>query len=336
MDSFNEKYGNTDFGTLVEIAATLSSQTEPETAGPMLKATAKASPSAASSSAASPSAASLLKELKKQRFLREQEETEAGAEEQEWEEDWEEEEWEWDQEVDQAWEEEGETAPANVQVRPAQRQSAQQQPAQQQPAQQQPAQQQQQQQQQAPLSEEEAAAAADGLRLYRVMEAAVRARAAEDASEEAAAAYHMTESQAAVQHNVKWRDRGPRGPDAPQHWRGQSWRQTSGRYSTRGGSRQAEFATIYRAKAKGKGSEAKGKGSEAKGKGSEGKSKGPEGKGKGPDGQGKDPGGKSKGKGSGGKSKNKNPQSKGKTGARSVAGPYPPPHQRLMYLLSQL
>ena len=221
--------------------------------------------------------------------------------------------------MDQAWEEEGETAPANVQVRPAQRQSAQQQPAQQQPAQQQPAQQQ---QQQAPLSEEEAAAAADGLRLYRVMEAAVRARAAEDASEEAAAAYHMTESQAAVQHNVKWRDRGPRGPDAPQHWRGQSWRQTSGRYSTRGGSRQAEFATIYRAK--------------AKGKGSEGKSKGPEGQGKGPDGQGKDPGGKSKGKGSGGKSKNKNPQSKGKTGARSVAGPYPPPHQRLMYLLSQL
>ena len=42
MDSFNEKYGNTDFGTLVEIAATLSSQTEPETAGPILKATAKA------------------------------------------------------------------------------------------------------------------------------------------------------------------------------------------------------------------------------------------------------------------------------------------------------
>ena len=64
MDSFNEKYGNTDFETLVEIAANLSSQTEPETAVPMLKATAKASPSAASSSAASPSAASLLKELK--------------------------------------------------------------------------------------------------------------------------------------------------------------------------------------------------------------------------------------------------------------------------------
>ena len=58
-------------------------------------------------------------------------------------------------------------------------------------------------------------------------------------------AYMAAENKEAVDNGIKWRDRGPRGEGAPDFWKGQKWRASSGRYSTRGGQRQKEFAAIH-------------------------------------------------------------------------------------------
>lgn len=107
-------------------------------------------------------------------------------------------------------------------------------------------------------SREEQEAAAAALRLYRAAEQALRGAAAEDAAlnaQNSAAAhicYTVAEARGAREHEVKWRNRGPRGENAPSVWRGQRWREGSARYSSRGGARQAEFAALFRKKGKGK------------------------------------------------------------------------------------
>jgi len=107
-------------------------------------------------------------------------------------------------------------------------------------------------------------AKAQALALYRAAEAAIREAAmqGEGVDEQTRAAYMATETQVAKEHSIKWRDRGPRGEDAPQYFKGQKKRESSGRYSTRGGTRQAEFAAVY---AKGKGKGKKGGGKDSKG-----------------------------------------------------------------------
>ena len=85
------------------------------------------------------------------------------------------------------------------------------------------------------------------------------------------AAYSVSEWTLAKEGDVHWYDRGPRGEDAPEFWRGQK-RRASGRYSTRGGDpdKNAWYAEKARAKSKGKdgskGSKGKAKGSTDKGK----------------------------------------------------------------------
>ena len=75
------------------------------------------------------------------------------------------------------------------------------------------------------------------------------------------AAYSVAESTLAQEGNIHWYDRGPRGEDAPEFWRGQK-RRASGRYSTRGGdpAKNAWYAEKARAKSKGKAKGSKGKG----------------------------------------------------------------------------
>jgi hypothetical protein len=74
--------------------------------------------------------------------------------------------------------------------------------------------------------------------LYRAAEQCIRQAAAEDANTNPAAAefgYNMAEASMARQNSIKWRERGPRGPDAPMFFKGQKWRESSQRFSSRGG-----------------------------------------------------------------------------------------------------
>ncbi len=58
-----------------------------------------------------------------------------------------------------------------------------------------------------------------------------------------------TESVMAVEGSIPWRERGPRGQDAPSTWRGQKWREGSQRYASRGGDpvKNAAFAAAAHA-----------------------------------------------------------------------------------------
>ena len=84
------------------------------------------------------------------------------------------------------------------------------------------------------------------------------------------AAYSVAESTLAQEGMIHWYDRGPRGEDAPEFWRGQK-RRASGRYSTRGGNpeKNAWYAEKAMAKSKrkdrSKGNKGKAKGSKDKG-----------------------------------------------------------------------
>ena len=144
-------------------------------------------------------------------------------------------------------------------------------------------------------SQEEREAAEAALRLYRAAEGALRGAAAEDTSRNplnegaAAIAYTVSEARTAKEAGVKWRDRGPRGENAPSVWRGQRWRENSSRYSSRGGKRKEEFALLFRNKGKGndgcKGKDKEGGSDKGKGGGSDkggssnkGKEKGRKGK----------------------------------------------------------
>lgn len=77
------------------------------------------------------------------------------------------------------------------------------------------------------------AAQALALSLYNAAQAAICEGAS--GSEAQQQAYDAAEGVLAAQYSVPWQERGPRGPQAPQTWRGQQWRQGSQRYSTRGG-----------------------------------------------------------------------------------------------------
>ena len=73
----------------------------------------------------------------------------------------------------------------------------------------------------------------------------IRQAAAEDANADPGAAefgYTMAEASMARQNNIKWRDRGPRGPDAPMIFKGQKWREGSQRFSSRGGKNKEWYA----------------------------------------------------------------------------------------------
>ena len=109
------------------------------------------------------------------------------------------------------------------------------------------------------------------LHLYRAAEAAVALAAASTDTP----AYSAAEAQIAREYGTRWQDRGPRGDTAPMTWRGQQWRQNSGRYGTRGGDPErnrffAEQATKRKQREEGKQDKGRGK-SKVKGKG---KSKG--------------------------------------------------------------
>ena len=93
----------------------------------------------------------------------------------------------------------------------------------------------------------EAEAKAAALASYRAAESAIREAAMNGQDVDAATrlAYMAAENQAATRESIKWRDRGPRGEGAPAFFKGQKWRASSQRYSSRGGTRQAEFAAIH-------------------------------------------------------------------------------------------
>ena len=60
------------------------------------------------------------------------------------------------------------------------------------------------------------------------------------------------EAAAAIELNVKWRDRGPPKPDDPsEKWRGQAWRESSGRWANRGGVAREWYTAFYKAKKQG-------------------------------------------------------------------------------------
>ena len=100
--------------------------------------------------------------------------------------------------------------------------------------------------------EEEAKAAEEAARAaavasYRAAERAIREAVSDgqDIDEATRRGYLAAENHAAVKDGIKWRDRGPRGEGAPKFFKGQKWRESSQRYSTRGGHRQKEFADIF-------------------------------------------------------------------------------------------
>ena len=119
-----------------------------------------------------------------------------------------------------------------------------------------------------------AEAKARALAVYRMAEQMVRQAAAADAARigenVSAKAYASAEATFAHEGQIRWQDRGPRGDDAPEHWRGQK-RRPGGRYANRGGDPErnawyAAKAAAAKAKAKGKGKDkcGTGKGSKSK------------------------------------------------------------------------
>ena len=63
-------------------------------------------------------------------------------------------------------------------------------------------------------------------------------------------AYLAQERQLAAQHQLKWRERGPRNEDGTsdqQSFRGQRWRAGSQRYANRGGKKKVFWAEYHRA-----------------------------------------------------------------------------------------
>lgn len=68
-------------------------------------------------------------------------------------------------------------------------------------------------------------------------------------------ACNVAEAQFASEFDIRWQDRGPRGSDAPSSWKGQKWREGSGRYANRGGNPEKNkwYAEQAKLKAKGKG-----------------------------------------------------------------------------------
>lgn len=89
-------------------------------------------------------------------------------------------------------------------------------------------------------TEEEAVASA--LKRYKAAEAAIRAASSVGFEEDRA--YKAVETELAIKHNVKWRDRGPKDSDV-KSWRGNRWRETSKRFSNRGGKSREHFAAKY-------------------------------------------------------------------------------------------
>ena len=115
-----------------------------------------------------------------------------------------------------------------------------------------------------------AQAKAKALRLYRAAQDSCRQAAKADGERSgdpkiSEICSNVAEAQFASEFDIRWQDRGPRGSDAPSSWRGQSWRESSGRYGNRGGNPEKNkwYAEQARLKAKGKGKskdEQKGKG----------------------------------------------------------------------------
>jgi hypothetical protein len=126
---------------------------------------------------------------------------------------------------------------------------------------------------QPPLESSAEAAQALALSLYNAAQAAICEGAS--GSEAQQQAYNAAEGVLAAQYSVPWQERGPRGPQAPQTWRGQQWRQGSQRYSTRGGNPEKNAFFAEQAK-KRKAAQLKGS---SKGK-SAGSTSGEQGKGK--------------------------------------------------------
>ena len=60
-----------------------------------------------------------------------------------------------------------------------------------------------------------------------------------------------TESEVAWKMELKWRERGPPGKKGDT-WRGQEFRESSGRYANRGGKAKDWYTAFYKAKAQGK------------------------------------------------------------------------------------
>lgn len=89
-------------------------------------------------------------------------------------------------------------------------------------------------------TEEEAIAFA--LKRYRAAEAAIRAINSDDFEEDAA--YKAVETELAIKHDVKWRDRGPKDSGLTS-WRGNRWRETTKRFANRGGKSREHFAAKY-------------------------------------------------------------------------------------------
>ena len=100
------------------------------------------------------------------------------------------------------------------------------------------------------LTEEATAnAKARALALYKAAQQEISHGAS--GSPEDKKAYDAVEHSLALEHHVRWQDRGPRGENAPQVWHGQRWRKqlhsekgSTGRFGNRGGdpAKNAHFA----------------------------------------------------------------------------------------------
>ena len=91
------------------------------------------------------------------------------------------------------------------------------------------------------------------LLLYRTAEKVIKGASDRNSAvpgnnDNASHAYIVAEAAVAEQGNIKWRERGPRGPDKPQEWRGQQWRESSQRYANRGGKNSEFWANHFREK----------------------------------------------------------------------------------------
>ena len=115
---------------------------------------------------------------------------------------------------------------------------------------------------QAPPAEEAdiAQVKAKALRLYRAAHDSCREAAKADGERSgdpkvSDICCNVAEAQFASEFDIRWQDRGPRGSDAPSTWKGQRWREGSGRYGNRGGNPEKNkwYAEQAKLKAKGKG-----------------------------------------------------------------------------------
>ena len=80
---------------------------------------------------------------------------------------------------------------------------------------------------------------------YQAAEKAINAVAKESLYGPFNECYYNVEKKVAIEKAIGWRDRGPRGPDKPDIWKSQKWREKGQRYANRGGKNRDYFKQKY-------------------------------------------------------------------------------------------